>query len=106
MCETKHNNDEQLIEIDYEKLVSQLTSVLDDKKITSQLTAINEKLKTIFLKLDEIDKTLHGNGRKGLVERVTTLETQASGAGKNVTAVGWIITTLIAMYAAFFKHTN
>lgn len=74
--------------------------------LNKSLTSISEQNKTIFNTLKDIDKAINGNGRPGLIERVTTLETQASGAGKNVTAVGWIITTLIAMYAAFFKHTS
>ena len=74
--------------------------------LNKSLTAISEQNKTIFNMLKDIDKTINGNGRPGLIERVTTLETQSSGANKNLTVVGWLITTLVAIYAAFFKHTN
>ena len=74
--------------------------------VNKTLTSILEQNKTIFKTLKDIDKAINGNGRPGLIERVTTLETQSNGANKNITVVGWLITTLVAIYAAFFKHGN
>ena len=77
---------------------------MNEEKIASALASINEQLKTIFNELEEIKRTLHGDS--GLVTKVAKLEKAEEGAGKNMNVVGWIITTIIALYAAFFKHAN
>lgn len=84
--------------------ISNLFNMLGD--VNNTLTAISEQNKTIFNTLKDIDKAINGNGRPGLIERVTTLETQSNGASKNLTVIGWLVTTFVAIYAAFFKHGN
>ena len=78
--------------------------------IPEQLSAINEQLKTVFNSLQEIKEMLHGDGKTGLISRVTALETRMDGqkeqSSGSISLVGWIVTTLIAAYAAFFKHAN
>ena len=68
-----------------------------------------DRLGRIEVKLDNDYKTLHGNGRAGLLEkhsdlehRVSSLEqaarTQSGITGKVTVGVAWLITTAIAVY--------
>lgn len=83
---------------------------MKDEDIVKELSAISEQLKTIFIKLDEIKATLHGNGRPGLVERVTTLEVSGntkSGVVEKIIQWGCLIATaIVAVYGSFLKHQN
>jgi hypothetical protein len=83
---------------------------MKDENIAKELSAIFEQLKTIFVKLDEIRATLHGNGRPGLVERVTTLEVSGntkSGLVEKLIQWGCLIATaVVAVYGSFLKHNN
>ena len=72
--------------------------------INKSLGGIEQELKTIFFKLDELNSTLHGNGRAGLVERVTELEAHDKSKSKLLEWGAIIVTAITAVYSAFFKH--
>jgi hypothetical protein len=78
--------------------------------VAEELSAMNEQLKTLFNSVQEIKDMLHGDGKTGLVSRVTALETrldetrQQSKTG--ISWIAWIIATVIAAYAAFIKQSN
>ena len=76
---------------------------MTNEDIVKALSAIDEQLKTIFNKLSEINATLHGE--TGLVTKVAKLEKAEEGSGKTLGYIGWIITTLIAIYVAV-KHAT
>jgi len=63
-----------------------------------------ERLTTIEVKLNQDYKALHGNGKKGLLDRVSDLENSMSAGGllfrSIVSFVAWIITLVVAIYAA------
>lgn len=76
-----------------------------------------DRLGRIETKLDNDFRALHGNGQPGLIEKTQKLEqrvksledmakTQSGIAGKVIVGLAWLITTIIAAYAAFFKHTT
>ena len=75
--------------------------------VAESLTSINEQLKTLFNSVKEIKDMLHGDGKTGLISRVTALETHMDDKkehSNNINAwIAWLITTLIAAYAAFIK---
>ena len=85
--------------------------------VAEELSAMNEQLKTLFNSVQEIKDMLHGDGKTGLVSRVTALETRMDGMGKQVedtkknastgfSWIAWIVTTIIAACALFIKHQN
>ena len=78
--------------------------------VAEELSAMNEQLKTLFNSVQEIKDMLHGDGKTGLVSRMTALETRMDNADKQTTNnnswIAWLITTIIAAYAAFFKHSG
>ena len=78
--------------------------------VAEELSAMNEQLKTLFNSVQEIKDMLHGDGKTGLVSRMTALETRMDSAEKqstgSVSLIGWLVTTAIAAYAAFIKHSN
>lgn len=78
--------------------------------VAEELSAMNEQLKTLFNSVQEIKDMLHGDGKTGLVSRVTALETRMDEnkqQTKNSSSwIAWLITTIIAAYAAFVKHAN
>lgn len=85
--------------------------------VAEELAAIHEQLKTLFCSVQEVKDMLHGDGKTGLVSRVTALETRLDESGRRVddtkkqissgfSWIAWIITTAIAAYAAFVKHSN
>ena len=78
-------------------------------EITADISEIKTKLNTDY-------KTLHGNGKLGLVDEVNNLKTEVNSIKleqkisnsftKKITLfIGWLVTTLIAIIA-LFKHTN
>ena len=72
--------------------------------IATQLSAIGEQLKTIFNTLDKLDHAVNGNGREGLVERVTKLEEKIQGSWRTILILGWSVNAVIgivALIAAF-----
>lgn len=78
--------------------------------VAEELSAMNEQLKTLFNSVQEIKDMLHGDGKTGLVSRVTALETRMDETKQQSTNssswIAWLITTIIAAYAAFIKHSN
>jgi len=76
--------------------------------VNGTLVSINEQLKTVFNELRDIKNTLHGNGRQGLVERVTTLEvadnTKDSTIGKIVEWGAIILAAGLSLFNTFFRH--
>ena len=78
--------------------------------VAEELSAMNEQLKTLFNSVQEIKDMLHGDGKTGLVSRVTALETRMDETKQQSTNssswIAWLITTIIAAYAACIKHSN
>ena len=78
--------------------------------VAEELSAMNEQLKTLFNSVQEIKDMLHGDGKTGLVSRVTALETRLDETKQQSTNssswIAWLITTIIAAYAAFIKHST
>ena len=78
--------------------------------VEASLSAMVEQLKTLFNAVKEIKDMLHGDGKTGLISRVTALETKLDDKkehSNNSNAwIAWLITTLIAAYAAFIKNSN
>lgn len=79
---------------------------MSNEDIVKELAAIGEQLKTVFNKLEEIKQTLHGNGRQGIIERVTSLEAKDGALGKIIEWGALILTAITAIYGAFFKHSG
>lgn len=69
---------------------------MSNEELASQLSAINEKLKTIFNEIEEVKKTLNGNGQPGMVEKVAKLEERMNGTWKTMLILGWTANFLIA----------
>ena len=85
----------------------------DTKKqltVAESLASIDEQLKTLFNSVQDIKNMLHGDGKTGLISRVTVLETRLDETKKqssgSISLIGWLVTTAIAAYAAFIKHSN
>ena len=85
--------------------------------VAEELAAIHEQLKTLFSSVQEVKDMLHGDGKTGLVSRVTALETRLDGMGQRVddakketntgfSWIAWVVTAIIAAYAAFVKNSN
>ena len=75
-----------------------------EKDVIDRLARIENSLKNDM-------KALYGNGKPGLVDKVgelekrlSILESKSNWIGDTIAAVAWLATTLIAGYAAFFKH--
>ena len=64
--------------------------------VKAGFSAVQEQMKTIFRELNEINHTLNGNGREGLVERVRALEVRLNGTWKTLLIVGWLFNFLVA----------
>lgn len=66
-------------------------------EVIDRLARIEEQLKSDY-------KALHGNGKKGLLDRVSDLENSFYAGGMIyrvlVGIVAWIVTTAVAIYAA------
>ena len=85
--------------------------------VAEELAAIHEQLKTLFTSVQEIKSMIHGDGKTGLIPRVTALETRLDETGRRVddtkketssgfSWIAWAATAIIAAYAAFIKHSN
>ena len=63
-----------------------------------------ERLTSIEVKLDADYRALHGNGKPGLLDRVSKLENSMYAGGMLyravVSVVAWLITLAVAIYAA------
>lgn len=60
---------------------------------------IEQQMKTIFEKLTDINHTLNGNGREGIVERVRALEVRLNGTWKTLLILGWLANFAVAVVA-------
>lgn len=71
---------------------------------TSFEKEVIERLTSIEVKLDADYRALHGNGKPGLLDRVSKLENSMYAGGMLyravVSVVAWIITLAVALYAA------
>lgn len=65
-------------------------------EVKAGFAGIEQQMKTIFEKLTDINHTLNGNGREGIVERVRALEVRLSGTWKTVLIIGWFADFLVA----------
>jgi len=72
--------------------------------IKKDIASINTELAEIKVKVGADYKALHGNGNKGLLDRVAKIENLVSSGGLIyrlvVGVIAWIITTGVAVYAA------
>lgn len=79
----------------------------DVNTIKNDIASINTDVSNINLKLNEDYKAIHGNGKKGLLDRVANLENLVSSGGyiyRTIIAfVAWVCATGIAVYAAVIK---
>ena len=71
-----------------------------EEKVLERLSKIEENMKSI-------NKRIYGNGQPGLDDKVTAidkrLEVLASKQGWVKDSLAWLVTTGIAVYAAFFR---
>ena len=65
-------------------------------EVKAGFAGISEQMKTIFGSLEKIDHTLNGNGREGIVERVSKLEEKLTGTWRTLIILGWIANFLVA----------
>ena len=75
--------------------------------VKAGFAGIEQQMKTIFEKLTDINHTLNGNGREGIVERVRALEERLNGTWKTLLILGWLADFLIAagaLVAVIIKH--
>lgn len=68
-------------------------------EVRAGFAGIKQQMVTIFGTLTNIDHTLNGNGREGLVERVRALEERLNGTWKILLIIGWIFNFLVAVGA-------
>ena len=72
------------------------------------LIRIDERLKTIDERLDGGERTLYGNGKPGLVERVQKLEdeheAQKRHHGNLIIGIGLLVEAAGVVYAIFKHH--
>ncbi len=92
---------------DKEKTVEQIDFSDLKAEVRAGFAGIEQQMKTIFGQLENINHTLNGNGREGLVERVRALEVRLNGTWKTVLIIGWLADFLVAVGAvavAILKH--
>ena len=79
----------------------------DIDSIKKDIASINTEIAKINLTLDDDHKKLVGNGKKGLLERVSNIENVVSSGGyiyrTIISFIAWICATGIAIYAAINK---
>jgi len=75
-----------------------------EREVIERLARIEEQQKTIFNRLGALEGAINGNGHPGLLTRVQTIENAGRHGHKAALVIGWIITTLIAAYAALRSH--
>lgn len=79
----------------------------DIDSIKKDIASINTEIAKINLTLDDDHKKLVGNGKKGLLERVSNIENVVSSGGyiyrTIISFIAWIVATGIAVYAAINK---
>ena len=74
-----------------------------EKEVIERLTGIESDIKQIRADLKEDYKILHGNGRPGLIDRITILETNTKDKdhhfGFFAGVIGFAINAIIALFA-------
>ena len=80
---------------------------MTDAERDELLIRMDERMKSIYEKLDSDYKHLHGNGQPGLLSRVQKLEdwkdAKQKHVGAIVGAIGFVVNAVIAWYAALKK---
>jgi len=80
---------------------------LEHDDLITQLTMINSTLEHHSTLLERIDRVMYGNGRKGLLDRVSCLESelvsQRKECAKHIKAQRYMITTTIALSVALIS---
>ena len=69
---------------------------MTNEELAARLSSIDEKLKTIFNEIEEVQHTMNGNGQPGMVEKVAKLEERMNGTWKTTLILGWIANFLVA----------
>ena len=83
-------------------------------EIQNDIKDIIGRLGRIETKLDNDGKAIYGNGKPGLLDRMVALEGKLQVIQAQTEAnhdwfsriresIGWLVTTAIAIYAAFFR---
>lgn len=79
----------------------------DVDSIKKDIASINTEIAKINVTMNDDHKKLVGNGKKGLLERVSNIENVVSSGGyiyRSIIAfIAWIVATGIAIYAAINK---
>ena len=79
----------------------------DINSIKKDISSINTEIAKINVTLDEDHKKIVGNGKKGLVDRVTKLEDVLSSGGyiyrTIISFIAWIVATGLAIFAVIYK---
>ena len=79
----------------------------DIDSIKKDIASINTEIAKINVTMDDDHKKLVGNGKKGLLERVSNIENVVSSGGyiyrTIISFIAWICATGIAIYAAINK---
>ena len=79
----------------------------DVDSIKKDIASINTEIAKINVTMNDDHKKLVGNGKKGLLERVSNIENVVSSGGyiyrTIISFIAWICATGIAIYAAIYK---
>ena len=87
---------------------------MENEEIQKDIKDIIDRLGRIETKLDNDGKAIYGNGKPGLLDRMVALESKMqviqAQADSNRDwfsrireSLGWLVTTCIAIYAAFIR---
>lgn len=81
---------------------------MTDTQRDELLLKIHSDIEVMKTKLDNDYRIINGNGQPGLVARVADIEKKlaAMNASQNsvLRTLGWLVTTGLAVYAAFFRR--
>ena len=84
--------------------MSKTTQQVDVSSDVSFEREVLQRLTAIEVKLDADYRALHGNGKKGILDRVSDIENKIYSGGVLyrviVGIIAWIVTTAIALYGA------
>ena len=84
--------------------MSKITQQVDISSDVSFEREVLQRLTAIEVKLDADYRALHGNGKKGILDRVNDIENKIYSGGVLyrviVGIIAWIVTTAIALYGA------
>ena len=84
--------------------MSKTTQQVDISSDVSFEREVLQRLTAIEVKLNADYRALHGNGKKGILDRVSDIENKIYSGGVLyrviVGIIAWIVTTAIALYGA------